>query len=414
MLQKKLLKNIKFMYFLVVCLILIFFLILKINQPVSINEDIKPIIDEKETNFVNLKLISHKYAPGRVSIAYDGNKNILYAAYLDTNKIDAFRVKDLLHLVKIDSFEVPLDSNEKPHILDLHFSNKKLLVSIVKMKDKFDCTITELYEFDPQKKVFKRIFVSSPCLFGENLWNGINGKLASSSSNYFIVGGNMFQEFGDNSFPRTDVCCSKDKTYAQLLNDTNFYGWIISINKKSLRINKVSKGHRKGSGLFFDHSENKLFEVESGPRGGDEINIISSGNDYGWPNVSYGRYYNKSEVSSPSSFKTKYNTHDDYEKPIFFFAPSIGIEGILRLPSKSLISDYWSNNLIVGSLKDKSIYRITLDNNKVISSERIYVDHRIRDIEMGLDFLALSTDDGYIILIEKTLNEPQGVYPPIS
>ena len=226
----------------------------------------------------------------------------------------------------------------------------------------------------------------------------------------------MFQEFGDNSFPRTDVCCSKGKSYSQLLNESNFYGWAISINKKTLQVVKLSKGHRKGSGLFFDDSENKLFEVENGPRGGDEINIISSGKNYGWPSVSYGRYYNKSELFNPSSFKTKYNNHDNYEKPIFFFTPSIGIEGILRLSSKSKISDYWSNNLLVGSLKDKSIYRIKLDKNKVISTERIYIGHRIRDIEMGKDFLALSTDDGEILLIEKNMNEPEaeGPFPPLN
>jgi hypothetical protein len=397
------------------CFILIIFLVgLYKYQTITNPKKIYPTIELKETNFVNLKLISHKYAPGRVSIAIDRDKNILYAAYLDTNKIDAFQINDLIRLNKIDSFKVPLHDNEVPHILDLHFSEKKLLISIVKMKDEHECTTTELVELDPQKKIFKKIFVSTPCLFGKNLWNGINGKLASSSLSYFFVGGNMFQEFGDNSFPRADVCCTMGKSYTQLLNESNFYGWIISINKQTLQVDKLSKGHRKGSGLFFDDFENKLFEVENGPRGGDEINIISSGRNYGWPNVSYGRYYNKSELLSPSSFKTEYNNHHNYEKPIFFFTPSIGIEGVIRLPSKSKITDYWSNNLIVGSLKDKSIYRIILDKNKVISSERIYIGHRIRDIDMGLDFLALSTDNGHIILIKKNLNEPEGPFPSFS
>ena len=57
---------------------------------------------------------------------------------------------------------------------------------------------------------------------------------------------------------------------------------------------------------------------------------------------------------------------------------------------------------------------VILDKNKVISSERIYIGHRIRDIDMGLDFLTLSTDDGHIILIKKNLNEPEGPFPSFS
>ena len=170
--------KIKNFFIILICLVLIIFLIfisknknfdIYKNQAIKNKEKIEPTIEQKETNFINLKIISHKYAPGRVSIAIDSDKNILYAAYLDTNIIDAFQIKDFFHLNKIDSFEVPLNDKEIPHILDLHYSSKKLLISIVKIKDEHECTTTELYELDPQKKFLKN-YLYPPPVFLEKIF----------------------------------------------------------------------------------------------------------------------------------------------------------------------------------------------------------------------------------------------------
>ena len=373
-----------------------------------------------ETNFLNIKLTEYPFNAENVSVVLASSQNgsKLFAANSDGNEITQIEFVDqnnlfsthdrVLHIKK--KFHVPKLSNEAIHISDMHFSDNLLYVSVVKIKHEKQCTHQEIFSFDDTYTA-KLVFRSSPCIKGENLWWDFDGRLASNEKVIFVAGGNMFLDMFENRFPNPDItCCIKNKSYKNLLKATNYFGWIISIDKKNYKTTKISTGHRRISGLYFEPNSKKLFETEHGPRGGDEINIIEYGKNYGWPFVSYGRAYESNKRHS-NSINAKYNSHQFYEEPFYVFMPSIGISEINSIGPSSPFAKYWLENLIVSSLKDRSLYRIKTKYNKVIYQERILIGSRIRNIQSTNALVILSTDDGKIVTLEPGEKLPQGVFP---
>ena len=146
-------------------------------------------------------------------------------------------------------------------------------------------------------------------------------------------------------------------------------------------------GNRNPQGLAIHPNSLMIFETEHGPKGGDELNILSSGNNYGWPEITYGKNYSGTTI-------TKHTHKKGMEQPVIHWTPSIAVCGIDFYDGK-LFKD-WENNLLVTSLKFENLYRLEIKNNKVIDQELIYhAVSRIRDVETG--------PDGYIYL---ALEEP--------
>ena len=153
-----------------------------------------------------------------------------------------------------------------------------------------------------------------------------------------------------------------------------------------------SYGHRNPQGMAFDEFSNKLWEIEHGPRGGDEINLIKSGVNYGWPVISYGKEY-----WGPISVGE--GTHRrGMEQPIKYFVPSIA-PGSLIIYSGNAFPQ-WKGNLFSGALKLRHINRIVLNSeNKAVKEERLLetLDERIRAITQSPEgWLYFSTDSGKI------------------
>ena len=157
-------------------------------------------------------------------------------------------------------------------------------------------------------------------------------------------------------------------------------------------VSLVSKGHRNAQGLAVTTS-NKLFSVEHGPQGGDEINLIQDGGNYGWPHATYGTRYGTYDYTWPSY------AIDDLElvEPFYSFVPSVATSAIQQING---FNDRWNGDLLVGSLKAQSIYRIKFNNQRVVFNEPIYIGHRIRDIALLDHKIALLTDDSFLIFIE--------------
>jgi glucose/arabinose dehydrogenase len=127
---------------------------------------------------------------------------------------------------------------------------------------------------------------------------------------------------------------------------------------------------------------------EHGPQGGDEINIIASGRNYGWPVITYGKeYVTGSDIGE--------GTHrPDMQQPIHYWVPSIAPSGMAFYDGDKFPA--WRGNLFVGALKFRLLARLTLDGNKVIDEERLLEDvlGRIRDVRTGPDgYIYLLTDD---------------------
>ena len=150
-------------------------------------------------------------------------------------------------------------------------------------------------------------------------------------------------------------------------------------------------GNRNPQGLAIHPISEIIFESEHGPRGGDELNILFSGNNYGWPEITYGKNYSGTTI-------TKFTHKEGMEQPVIHWTPSIAVCGIDFYDGN--IFKNWKNNLLVTSLKFENLYRLTIDQNKVIDQEIIYsAGSRIRDVETGPDgyiYLALE-DPGRII-----------------
>jgi glucose/arabinose dehydrogenase len=151
-----------------------------------------------------------------------------------------------------------------------------------------------------------------------------------------------------------------------------------------------SSGHRTPYGLAFA-PDGRLWEIEHGPRGGDELNLIEPGKNYGWPLVSYGVNYNGVPVPSP-------NTRPDLAKPVIYWVPVIA-PGNLTFYSGKLFPQ-WQGSALVGGLNTKSLSRITFDaKGGATAAERWNVGRRIRDVEVA--------PDGAVWLLED--DDPGGV-----
>jgi glucose/arabinose dehydrogenase len=140
-------------------------------------------------------------------------------------------------------------------------------------------------------------------------------------------------------------------------------GKIIKINKNNGSASVFARGVRNPQGLFFSSLLKNIVETEHGPEGGDEINLIKSKIDYGWPHETLGIPYNadpEGELFSNFGGAT-YGSHDNYEPPIFSFIPSIGIKAIEEMPKDQFEFPRWKNDFIICSLKN--IYRIRFSYN---------------------------------------------------
>lgn len=157
-----------------------------------------------------------------------------------------------------------------------------------------------------------------------------------------------------------------------------------------------SYGHRNPQGLDIHPVTGELWLSEMGPRGGDEINLILPGKNYGWPTISYGIEYNGNKVGEGITQK------EGMEQPIYYWDPVQSPSG-MAFYSSNVIPE-WENNLFVGGLSSRHIARLFFKDGKVVGEERLLVEEgqRIRDVADGKDgALYAVTDEGRLYRIAK-------------
>jgi aldose sugar dehydrogenase len=145
-------------------------------------------------------------------------------------------------------------------------------------------------------------------------------------------------------------------------------------------------GHRTPYGLAFA-PDGRLWEVEHGPRGGDELNLIEPGKNYGWPLVSYAVNYNKVPIPSP-------DTRSDLTKPVIYWTPIIAPGNLMFY--KGDMFPQWKGSGFISGLASEAILRITFDGNGGAKpAERWHLaGHRIRDVEVAADGALWLLEDG--------------------
>lgn len=158
-----------------------------------------------------------------------------------------------------------------------------------------------------------------------------------------------------------------------------------------------SYGHRNPQGITFHPQTGALWESEHGPKGGDEINIIEPGKNYGWPVITYGIDYSGAPVGDGITEK------EGLEQPLKYYKPSIGPSGMLFYTGDKIPS--WKGNLFIGAMALTHLNRLVIKDNKVVQEERIFEDKkwRVRSLKQGPDgYLYIGVDGGMVIRIRPS------------
>jgi aldose sugar dehydrogenase len=157
-----------------------------------------------------------------------------------------------------------------------------------------------------------------------------------------------------------------------------------------------SFGHRNVQSLAFHPETGDLWEAEFGPRGGDELNRIQPGKNYGWPTITYGLEYSGQKVGSGITQK------EGLEQPVYYWDPVLSPSGMTFYSGDQIPE--WKNNLFIGGLSSTHIARLVIRDNKVTGEERLLAaeGQRFRDITQGKDgALYAVTDEGRLYQIKK-------------
>jgi hypothetical protein len=177
------------------------------------------------------------------------------------------------------------------------------------------------------------------------------------------------------------------------------FSTLIFIDFNNRQKTVFASGFRNPQGLLVT-SDDYIISTEHGPRGGDEINRIQYGKNYGWPMASYGENYYKSLDENYDHEYLKSHKEFGFEEPIYSFVPSIGITEIIEINEN--FSKKWGKTFLIASLRAGSLFRIIFDDQyyKVISMEQIRLRKRIRDIKYDKNsktiFLAMENKKGVL------------------
>ena len=149
-----------------------------------------------------------------------------------------------------------------------------------------------------------------------------------------------------------------------------------------------SYGHRNVQGLAFHPVTGDLWENEFGPRGGDELNLIQPGKNYGWPLISYGIEYSGGKIGPGDTQK------EGLEQPVYYWDPVLSPSGMTFYSGDSLPE--WKNNLFIAGLNSMHIARLIIRDNKVVGEERLLSNEnqRFRDVTQGKDGALYAVTDG--------------------
>ena len=164
------------------------------------------------------------------------------------------------------------------------------------------------------------------------------------------------------------------------------------VNKQGAKKAVYAYGNRNPQGLIFHPITGELWEHEHGPKGGDEINIIEKGKNYGWPVITYGINYSGTSITDKREMP-------GMEQPLYYWVPSIAPSGMAF--STSDIYKDWKGDLFVGSLKFKYLERLVIRDKKVIKREKILDEiGRVRNVKEGPDgYLYIGVDGKGILKV---------------
>lgn len=266
-------------------------------------------------------------------------------------------------------------------VLSESASSARLLISYPRLNASRSCVEIAVDELALDRnrdkaRFIAQWFVSKPCVPVSAVQHTAGRfEVIDKNSVYLTVGDLGFTRIGDRK-KRGDL------------------GSVFKLTARTAQ--KISQGHRNPQGIVL-YNNDTLMVSEHGPRGGDELNIVKKGNDYGWPFVTYGQPYGAGDYVKP----TKTGTHEGFVKPITYWVPSIAPTELVQLPNQGWGD--WNSALVLGTLREEVLVFIALNQKlEVTSTQQIDVGQRVRDLDVLSDgSLIMSTDAGNLITASK-------------
>lgn len=264
--------------------------------------------------------------------------------------------------------------------------------AIARLKLAQDATSILGMQADPED--WDIVYRTQPCLPLKNVITAIEGHMAGGRI-AFKPPSTVFLGSGDYHWDGVYA----PKIFAQSAD--NDYGKVLAISLDSSTAKRLTLGNRNMQGILLDKSE-QLWITEHGARGGDELNKIIEGRNYGWPRQTLGTRYNH----LPWPNIVNYGRHDLYEAPFFSMVPSIGISNLIQIED---FHPSWDGDLLIGSLSGRSLWRLRVLPDRVLFAEPINVGERMRYIHQHSDGrIVIWTDDKEIVFV--TVSEQGNAY----
>lgn len=234
----------------------------------------------------------------------------------------------------------------------------------------------------------------APCINLEDVGYSFDGHM-SGGRLYPAGDGTVFMTVGDFG-----IGGKKGNAELDRLGSPGQLGRLLRLDLETGEASIFAEGLRNSQGLTID-SQGRIWTTDHGPQGGDEVNLMREGLDYGWPRVSlafeYADAYQKRIPLRPSPVQGR---HDGYEAPVYAFLPSVGVGQIIEVPQAEGAFPLWERDLLVASLRARTLFRIRLEGDAAIYAEPIVLNHRLRDmIPLEDGRIALLTDANTVLVL---------------
>jgi cytochrome c2 len=217
---------------------------------------------------------------------------------------------------------------------------------------------------------WKSLFTTAPCLPLNKEFAAIEGQIAGGRMAFrppgkIILTSGDYEQDGIYHSPAVAQDMSKQ------------YGKVLEIDLASGAARTLTSGHRNMQGVLIDDA-GRLWTVEHGMKGGDELNLEVEGQDYGWPRESLGTLYSNLPLPNQDS----YGRHDHFRAPVFNWTPSIAVSNLIQVKG---FHPVWDGDLLVGSLRGAALHKLKLDGDHVISDETIPMGDTVRFVLQHTD-----------------------------
>jgi cytochrome c2 len=246
--------------------------------------------------------------------------------------------------------------------------------------------VTSIDEVEAGPDDWRILHRTTPCLPFKDKYLAIEGHMAGGAM-AFLAPSTLYWTSGDFHL---DGMRSDPPAIAQ--NPEAQYGKVLAYDLATSEVRIASTGHRNPQGIAVT-AGGQVYEVEHGPRGGDELNLIAEGNNYGWPLESLGTTYAQTSIPNSLSFAR----HESFTPPAMSWTPSVATSGIAYVNG---FHPDWDGDLLLGSLIGESLIRVRLAQGRPVYSEAIRLGTRIRAVHQHTDGrLVLWTDSQNLIFL---------------